>query len=255
MEQIRMVVTDLDGTWLRGDKTVSEYAEWVAERLRARGILFVVATARPIRAVDRWLPQVRYDAGVFHNGAVVADQSGPIAHFGIARPRQLIAAMLAERPGCRVAAEADDWLHANFDAGEIWPGIEHTRTGDFAGIERSIADKLILQADTPQDMMNFARYLPDELYLQLSENTIAMVMHRDATKMRGIRLLAEREGIAIEQIVAFGDDLNDAEMLAGCGVGVAMANALPEVRRAADEVCPGNDQDGVARWLADRLGL
>ena len=51
------------------------------------------------------------------------------------------------------------------------------------------------------------------------------------------------------EVVAFGDDLNDVDMLRGCGTGVAMANALDEVKLAADEVCGGNDEDGVAKWI------
>jgi hydroxymethylpyrimidine pyrophosphatase-like HAD family hydrolase len=57
------------------------------------------------------------------------------------------------------------------------------------------------------------------------------------------------------EIAAFGDDINDMEMLQNCGVGVAMANGLDRVKAAADWVCDTNDQDGVAKWLVERLGI
>ena len=70
-------------------------------------------------------------------------------------------------------------------------------------------------------------------------------------KTAAIRALAEISGISPEDTVAFGDDLNDIEMLRFCGTGIAVANAIPEVQEAADEITLSNDEDGVAKWLAD----
>ena len=56
-------------------------------------------------------------------------------------------------------------------------------------------------------------------------------------------------GIAVENIAAFGDDTNDIGMLRAAGIGVAMQNAISEVKAAADEICGECDEDGVAVWL------
>ena len=69
-------------------------------------------------------------------------------------------------------------------------------------------------------------------------------------KVAAIRALTEASGISPDDIAAFGDDLNDVEMLKMCGMGVAVANAIPEVRRIADDVTLSNDQDGVVVWLS-----
>jgi hydroxymethylpyrimidine pyrophosphatase-like HAD family hydrolase len=53
----------------------------------------------------------------------------------------------------------------------------------------------------------------------------------------------------LSDIIAFGDDYNDMEMLKNCGVGVAVANACDEAKSAADYVCGSNDEDGAANWL------
>ena len=95
----------------------------------------------------------------------------------------------------------------------------------------------------------YAKYIPEDLYMQMSEGALLMVMNRQATKLNGIRLLAERYGVGLGEIAAFGDDVNDIEMLTACGVGVAVGNALPEVKAAADEVCGSNEEEGVARWI------
>ena len=72
-------------------------------------------------------------------------------------------------------------------------------------------------------------------------------------KTTAIKALAEAGGISLEDIVAFGDDLNDIEMLKLCGTGVAVSNAIPEVREASDEITLSNDEDGVAEWLAGHV--
>lgn len=82
------------------------------------------------------------------------------------------------------------------------------------------------------------------------KNLVAMIMNRQATKANGIKILAAHYGI---KIAAFGDDYNDIDMLQSCGIGIAMDNALPEVKAAADQICGSNEQDGVARWIADNL--
>ena len=79
------------------------------------------------------------------------------------------------------------------------------------------------------------------------------MMNRKATKLNGIRLLAERYGIGLSETAAFGDDYNDIDMLSACGKGVAVENALPEVKAAANEVCGSSEEDGVARWIWDNV--
>ena len=65
--------------------------------------------------------------------------------------------------------------------------------------------------------------------------------------------LAERLGIAREEILAFGDGSNDLKMIIDAGTGVAMANAIPEVLEAADITAASNDEDGVARVIEEFL--
>ena len=250
MNEIKMVVTDLDGTYLKNDKTVSEYTKRVTETLRKRGIPFVIATARPIRAVA-----VDYDAGIFHNGAVLLNASGKVLSIGVERPGAVISRILRENPDCHIAAEAGDRLYANFDAERIWRGADYLYTSDFIEIGCAEADKIIIETDGLEGMSRFQKYLSEDLYLQLSENTVAMIMNRRATKMNGIRRLAREYGIETSEVAAFGDDYNDMEMLEGCGMGVAVDNALKAVKAVADERCESNENDGVARWLAANIGL
>jgi hydroxymethylpyrimidine pyrophosphatase-like HAD family hydrolase len=92
-------------------------------------------------------------------------------------------------------------------------------------------------------------YLPPELYAQLIRDPLIFIANKLATKWNATRLLAGERQIKNSDIVCFGDDYNDIEMLKNCGVGVAVSNALNEVKAVADYVCGSNDEDGVAKWL------
>lgn len=253
MAEIKMVVTDLDGTLLRDDKSISAYTEKIIEDVRQRGILFVIATARPIRAVKKFLPWVSYDAAVFHNGAVVEEGDCRLGKTGIENPLEIVRAILRDKPDTKIAVESNDVMYSNFDAGEFWAGIEYMFTADFREIENLVADKIILGAKSIEEMNVFRPYLSEELYIQLSENRIATIHNKQSSKVGGIRLIAEKHGLSLEQVAAFGDDYNDVEMLGACGIGIAVENALDEVKAAAAQICGSNESDGVARWLEENL--
>jgi len=94
---IKMIVTDLDGTLLKNDKSISPRTETVINQLRHRNILFVVATARPIRAVKTFLPWVTYDAAIFHNGAIVMDHGTLLKILGIKNPGMIVHPILEKK--------------------------------------------------------------------------------------------------------------------------------------------------------------
>lgn len=251
---IKMIVTDLDGTLLRDDKSISTRTETVIKQLRNNGIPFVVATARPIRAVKTFLPWVSFDAAIFHNGAVVMDHEILLKNLGIKNPQRIVNAILNDKPDYKIAVESNDMMYSNFDAGEIWPGIDYIKTPDFKELEHSFAEKIIVDAYSIEEMNALEKYITDDLYMLLSENRIVTIHNTQSSKMNGIKTLAERYNISPDQIVAFGDDYNDIDMLKSCGIGVAVENALSEVKNAADEITESNEQDGVAKWLERYLG-
>lgn len=254
MNGIRMIAVDLDGTLLRGDKTVSQYTLDTIRRAREKGLRFVIATARPVRAVRQMLPGLPMDAGIYHNGAVIWNAHARIGGFGIAKPARIVRVLLRSRPQSRISVESDEVLYANYPADETWPGIEYVRTQDFSQIEGSIADKIIVEADTQEKVDEIGALLPEDCYAQLCENRLALCMHKEASKPRAIALVAQMYGVAMEEIACFGDDHNDIAMLRACGCGVAVANAINEVKQAADiTLAYTNEEDGVARWIEENL--
>lgn len=76
---------------------------------------------------------------------------------------------------------------------------------------------------------------------------------KEATKENAIKKFSEISGISLSDVIAFGDDLPDIGMLKLCGTGVAMGNAVAEVKAAADIVIGTNDEDGIAEYLLNYL--
>ena len=95
--------------------------------------------------------------------------------------------------------------------------------------------------------------LPSWINLIIARDKLAMFMHHEATKSNAVNAVAEHWKIKATEIMAFGDDLNDIDLLEYCGTGVAMGNALDEVKAVADFVCDTNENDGAAKWIEEQL--
>ncbi|NCC49534.1 MAG: HAD family hydrolase [Clostridia bacterium] len=246
---IQMIVTDLDCTLLRSDKTLSDDTVRILRQCQAHGIKVVFATARPKRTVIPYFDQVQADAVIAHNGAVIHVGEQTIHHCGIASDikNDILLSISKDYPEVRLSVEINDILYANFDVTSLWNGIQQRKT-DFTDLPDLPAEKIIIRVSSLDEMARYTRYLPENLYLEMNEE-LGLIMHVDATKHAAVARLADYFHCSLNETVAFGDNFNDVGMVRRCGIGVAVGNALDEVKAAADEICESNDNDGVARWL------
>ena len=249
-----MIVTDLDGTLLKDDKTISQFTMNTIKSLRDSGHIFVVATARPFRAVKKFLADVKIDAGIYHNGALLYIEDNKIDSYQIDNPLNIIKSIIGINPNIAIAVESDDVLYSNFDAEQFWPGTDFIYSkNDFKEVENKKADKIIVEITDKNEMDVYQNILPDDLYIQISENKIGMIMKKSATKSNGIDFIAKKYGIKNENIIAFGDDYNDIDMLTSVGIGICVENGLNIVKENADIICSSNEDDGVAKWLIENV--
>jgi Cof subfamily protein (haloacid dehalogenase superfamily) len=257
-----LIATDLDGTLLRSDKTISDRTAEALERTVALGTPVVLVTGRPIR----WLPLV-YDQlrsplpAVCANGAVVYDPVGD----RVLRADPLEPSVLAEiakrlreaEPGVRLAVEIADGREMVHEADypREWD-IDHTGIRAVAApdeIAALPAVKLLVRAGK-RDPDTFAAVVGRTLG-DLAEAThssysgLVEVSAAGVTKAAGLAWLCERAGVAADEVVAFGDMPNDVAMLAWAGRAVAVGNAHAAVKEVAGEVVASNDDDGVAIYL------
>ncbi|MCL2068673.1 MAG: HAD family hydrolase, partial [Oscillospiraceae bacterium] len=232
----------------------SEYTRCVLTRCREIGCKMVYATGRG-ESFAHVAPQECFDGKITMNGAVAVIDGNAVYNclipYELARP----VLMACDRRGLKAAAELGGMHYANFSVSDEWPdfpGTSDCEVVDFAHHALG-AEKLYMVIKNPDDAAFIRAHLPKELYLCATRDGFCMVMHVGATKAKAIAELARIWGIERQEIAAFGDDINDIDMLTYAGIGIAMGNAVDEVKAVADAHCQCNNNDGAARWLEQNV--
>ena len=268
--QIRIIALDLDGTLLDSEKRLSEVNRTALADAAANGILVVPNTGRFFGMMPpavRDLPFVRYAITV--NGAQVYDRETDTAIVREELPLDKALAIMRFLDGFDVIYDCyqDNWgrmTKSMQDKAEEYAQDPHyvKMIREFRKPYPDLKSYLVEQGRDVQKIMLFARApavrdalaaeLParfDGLAVSTSTFNNLEINVATAHKGRAIERFAAHFGWTLANCMAFGDGLNDLSMVRMAGIGVAMANAAPEVLAAADYVTLSNDADGVATAL------
>jgi len=251
---IKMIVADLDHTLLRGDKTVSAYTADVLRRVRECGVLLAFATARDFRFVTEYitpLTGIRPDVLIADNGALARYNSKDLYKKMI--PSAAVNALMPRFKHVRcVSTENAYFLATEYARGHWSSGKKAAVITDFAKAVEDDAFYLDGRIDVPSLRLLLAEY-PDIRSVAYSDVDMVTIVHREATKLNALIAVATVLHISMDRVAAFGDDYSDVEMLAHCKHGVAVANAIDECKAAAKYICDTNENDGVAKWVAQYI--
>jgi hydroxymethylpyrimidine pyrophosphatase-like HAD family hydrolase len=263
----RLVATDLDGTLVRSDETVSDYSISVLRKVREAGITVVGVTGRGPRLIELCRRDLQEaDFFVLAQGAYVVDQRDPDEPRVLRRSRipgtdlAQALALLEEAVGpLSVLVEALDEPRTPLwgDIHAVWPYPE------WIPYERALA----LAGPAYKGFAHAADFTADELLAvgreivppTLGTLTQAGLGYIEITapgvdKGSGLAVVAAELGLGPSDVCVFGDMPNDVPMFEWAGWRrVAVANAHPSVLALADEVTASNDADGVAAWLESLL--
>ena len=250
MENIKMIITDLDETLLYSDKSISEYTISVLEKCREKGIKIAFATARSTKSAAKMLEQFTPDIFIGYGGAMVLSGEKVIYRFDIPVDisNRLINDCLNEPDIIHVLATNESVSYTN-KTNPNDKRISHYQSFDFSSNDAisylkisviSPNNELVEKIASNYPMLDFLRYKGEDFYRFANPN---------AVKWNAIKAVSDFYDISTDMFVAFGDDKNDLEMIEKCGVGVAVENALDEVKNVAKYVCDANNNDGVAKWL------
>jgi Cof subfamily protein (haloacid dehalogenase superfamily) len=247
---IKLIVTDLDQTLLRSDKTISNYSVEVLRRCQEKGIKIMFATARPWLKLTDFIAQISVDALCYSIGTSVMAEGKIIARFTFAPAEQnSIFARLKSDPNIyRISASSDDVSYF-FGQAIDSQGILCDFSADCDVKFNLIAFR---SKDIERSIDNLREYAGVKFFRVTDTNLVDIAPAR-AGKWTAIQLVAQHFRLNTAEIAAFGDDHNDLDMLQNCGVGVAMASAIPEAKSAARFICENNDSDGVAKWIEEHL--
>lgn len=159
--------------------------------------------------------------------------------------------LLDEIPGLSLGVVMDDVRYTNFDVSVYWK-TQTWQFTDFTDVPDGIADKIIIFPKSEQ-WAHLKTLVPPDFDVAISEGSMWMLMSPLANKRQALKTLCERMDVRLDGTVSFGDDLIDIGMMTTSETGVAVANANPEVIKIADEICPPNNDDGVAQWIERHL--
>lgn len=249
----KLLLFDLDGTLLRSDKTISDTTLDVLQKCREKGFLIGISTSRSEKNCLLFLKELKPDVIISSGGALLKYHESYIhkAEFSVEETGRMI--MLAKEI-CGVDVEITiDTLKQHYwnykiDPSELddsWGESIYTDFTDFRECGLKMCVEIFDEAQAEQ----LAESLPDCDCVKFIDGDWYKFTKKTATKETAIKTLCEKCDISVDKIIAFGDDLVDIGMLKLCGRGIAMGNALEEVKQAADVVIGSNDEDGIAGYL------
>jgi hypothetical protein len=268
---MRMVATDLDGTIVRADGTVSPRTTAALAACQSAGIDVVFVTGRP----PRWMEAIAEMAGhrglaLCGNGAAVLD----LADLSVIESHALapdvvldVAARLRQAlPGASFALETVTGIrcedsfelrwHAGLDRRGPLPELLDDSPQVYKVLCRQIGEHA--RSVAVDEMLALARACLDGLAEPIHSdpaNHLLEISALGVTKGSALAELAASRGVSPHEVVAFGDMPNDASMLSWAGAGYAMSGGHPEAIAAAGQQAPPCEEDGVAQVLEELLRL
>jgi Cof subfamily protein (haloacid dehalogenase superfamily) len=255
-----VVASDLDGTIVRSDGTFSERTVEAIAAVEAAGSRFVMVTGRPVRWMRQIADRTRHRGlAVCANGALLYDlHSEQVVESWLLAPDSATEVVEALREALPWIAFAVERLELGFGHEPAYrPRWDSTDPVTQAPVEQLLSADIVKllarhESLSSDELLTAAREaVPEGAELTHSSNDgLLEISAVGVSKASGLATVCGQLGVAAEAVVAFGDMPNDLPMLSWAGTGVAVANAHPEVLASADEVCPSNDEDGVAEFLS-----
>ncbi|MET9851371.1 HAD family hydrolase [Streptomyces sp. NPDC006450] len=260
----KLVATDLDGTLLRGDDTVSERTREALLAATAAGAAHIIVTGRAVPWTRHVLDDLGYKGiAVCGQGAQVYDAGAHRLLTSVTLDRKLAALALekieAEVGPLAIAASRDGVEgEVLFGPGyRVQEGLPALYLEDTAEVWSAPLNKLYIQhPELDEDaLVQVARDTVGSLVgIVMAGPGVVEILPLGLSKATGLSLAARRLGVKAAETIAFGDMPNDIPMFGWAAHGVAMANAHPELKAVADEITTSNEEDGIALVLERLLG-
>ena len=269
MTDIKLIALDLDGTLLTTDKKLTERTKSMLKAAREQGVKVVLTTGRPLKAMDFFLKELGTDGHedeytITFNGGLVQKNTGEILDktvFSIddvsriyEETEKLNIPLDAISEGIVYQIQSDqESLYAQFN-----PALTFVPTA-FEDLSSQITYNKCVTA-FPQELLDAAiQKISPELFdkyeIFKSRELLLEWSPKNVHKATGLAKLIEHLGIDRSQVMACGDEANDLSMIEWAGLGVAMQNAVPEVKAVANVVTPmTNDEEAVA-WAIEKYVL
>lgn len=255
-KDIKIILTDLDQTFLRTNRTISRHSIDIVNRCKKQGILFGAATARSESAAASYLKIINPDIVISSAGAMTRYKGEVISRQMIGKDttNDVLADFLNNEFISEIMLETKDNYYWNYtDILYVPTDYQHVIYNDYKTPLNQPVYKLTVKTSDKISVKNIIDKYEDLEMILFRDEPWVKIAHKKATKENACKCLSAYFGLNNKNMMAFGDDYSDIKMLKFCGIGVAVDNAIDEVKQAADYVCKSNDEDGVAAFIEEHI--
>ena len=256
-KNIKLVVTDIDGTIMKMNGTLQPEIIKTFKALQEKNIKVVIATGRMYSATKNIIETLELDTPVIcYQGAMIRDNNNVYFEKSVEKniASEIIDGIRSYGAHInlylrdRLIVESDDKYIAEY-AGDR--GLAYEVVDDLQKVVDDATKILAIDEDTQKVTLirdNMRKKYPN-LNIVKSTNYFCEFVNIEADKGFAIEFLAKTWGIAMDEVLAIGDQDNDIEMIKVAGTGIAMGNGSPAIKREADYVCPTVENFGFARAM------
>jgi Cof subfamily protein (haloacid dehalogenase superfamily) len=273
MRNYKMLVCDIDGTLLNSLSKLTDRTKEALQKVSAKGIKVTLATGRRL---DNAVPVAQklgiHAPLILANGTVIVDVLNQKTLLHKPLPKQVVERLLPllqksniwtrlyrhsfegiETYYDRIPEIPEAWLFTSKNP-EKGQQLAYTHDSlDFDPVNIVVLDRQEKVDPIIEKIRQELIHAPFNLLVHndFPGYLLLEILHHECSKASGIDFLAKQFGIRRDEVIVVGDNVNDLEMVDYAGWGVAMGNAVEELKEIADEIAPTNDEDGVA-WLVEK---
>ena len=247
---MKSIITDLDNTLLRSDKSISIYTVNVFEKCREQGYFIAFATARAENAMVRFIEAIQ-PTFIISNGGATINVRGEIVYRNRLEENEVatIVGMCRQFTNNKgfITVECDEGYFCNFvpDDPDRRAAFKYSNFENF----KTPAYKITAELENDEWGEEITRACPNCTLINFTGEKWRRFAAKGSDKETALHTLVNHIGMDWSDMIAFGDDTNDLGMLKLAGTAVAVSNAIDEVKAVADYITDSNYQDGVAKFL------
>ena len=263
---IKLIAIDLDGTLLNEDAKISDYNKNIITKLIDKGIDIVIATGRPIFSMDFYYKELQNNSeSIVFNGAMVVNKSfncifnSPLENsivsniINLYKEKYINYTSLTLYSMKEYIVAKDNFKFQTytekFDKENKIIGLENFN-------DNIKIQKIIIFGEN--DILINIKQTIDKLFTvhtAFSNPNFLEILSINTNKANALKWLCDKKGIDRKNVIAFGDNYNDIEMIEFAGIGVAMENAESYVKKNAKYIADTNNNNGVGTFLKDFFNL
>ena len=267
LRDFSLIVSDIDGTISGQGHIIHPTTKETIFRLREAEFPFTLATGKSLPGTVAQADLLAVDLPmVLINGGILQTRQGKVLN-AVTLPEHIVRKTIAlcEREGRELVMYAGDKIYYKAMTENMRPVYGHLSigmhpVGDWGSIAsqlKQINKCLVVDTHDRENLIHMGAIFEDafkgEVDVLHTSAVLVEVMPKGVNKLMGLKKLIEQMGIPIEKVMAFGDFDNDVEMLRAVGLGLAVENASPRAKAAADLVIGGVEVQGPACFLAELL--